>query len=189
MNKLLLLSGTPASGKDTITEILSEINSDVIAFKKHKSAETGRVDDTYIFVSHNEFKDMADNNEFIQHHYRYDRGYGVAKKELEKLWAMNKLPVIHVGKYENIHHFYELQNVEIISILLLVSLDETKKRLLERHEEDSKEVQARTNAFIEERIELAELIKEGCDLNFNLIINNTNLSPRNTAQKIINLIS
>ena len=75
--KLLLLSGTPASGKDTVTNAIIKKSNKFTHFRKHKISTGGKLDSSYILVSKESFDTLANNNEFIQYHYRYDRGYGV----------------------------------------------------------------------------------------------------------------
>lgn len=171
-NNLLLLSGTPASGKDTITNLLIELNPRFQHFKKHRSSNQPKADENYIHVSPEEFSNMATHGEFLQYHYRYDRGYGVAHSELKRHWAKSEIPIIHVGKYENIA-LLRAKEVVSISALLMVSLLETKHRLKKRHNGDIKEEAQRIDAYHEERAELAALVSSGNELAFDLIIDNT----------------
>ncbi len=187
-NKIILLSGTPASGKDTITSELIKINSRYVHFKKHKIAAGGKLDETYYLIEKNEFDSMVVNDDFIQYHYRYDRGYGVSKKELKLIFGEGKNPIIHVGKYENISPFIDYDNVSLISVLLLVSKEETSRRLQIRHSNNDVECLTRMHAYEEERDELANLIRGGAKLNFDLIINNTKNSAQESALKINHFI-
>lgn len=183
-NRLILISGTPASGKDTITDALIMLNSDFIHFRKHKISTGGKLDDSYYLVTKEKFDEMVNNGDFVQHHYRYDRGYAVARHVLEENWKNGKVPIIHVGKYENIDPFFKDNNISIISILLLVSRKETENRLSERHAKDSAEIKTRLLAYDEERKELSDLISCGTELKFDLIIENT----RSKAEKAASLI-
>lgn len=187
-NKILLLSGAPASGKDTITTELIKIDSRYVHFKKHKIATDGKLDETYYLIEKNEFDCMASNGYFIQYHYRYDRGYGVSKKELKLIWDEGNTPVIHVGKYENISPFIDYDDTSLISILLLVSREETNRRLQIRHPNNDTECLVRMKAYDEERNELANLIREGAKLNFDLIIENTKNASQKTALEIDHFI-
>lgn len=127
---------------------------------------------------------MIEKSEFIQYHYRYNRGYGVSIKELNKIFDSCKVPIIHVGKYENLKPFKELEGVEVVSILLVVSKNETIKRLNARHLDDAEEIESRVNAYIEERAEIASLISSCNSLNFDFMINNDNKSASDIARKI-----
>ena len=188
MNKIILLSGTPASGKDSVSNDLVEKNKKFTHFRKHKINVGGKLDDSYILVDKPNFDTMAENNEFIQYHYRYDRGYAVSKEELENNFEKGLIPIIHVGKYENIFPFYNLENVNIISVLLLTSAKESEKRLYERHSNNEEEVKARMKAYQEERNELSELMQSGKSLKFNFIIENTSLSIEKMSELISKII-
>lgn len=99
--EILLLSGTPASGKDEVSAALLKLNSNFEYFKKHCGSEVAKKDGKYIYVRTKEFNDLVKNGSFIQYHGRYERLYGVSLKELEKHWKINKIPIIHNGKLEN----------------------------------------------------------------------------------------
>src|SRR5690554_6112528 len=117
-NRILLVSGTPASGKDTVTKKLVELEPRFCHFKKHRSSDQPKNDGTYIHVSQDKFSSLLEQGEFLQHHYRYGRGYAVAKGELRKHWDKGEIPIIHVGKYENLLPFRNA-DVATISVLLL----------------------------------------------------------------------
>lgn len=185
---LLLLSGTPASGKDTITRQLAGIDPRFIHFKKHRSSDQAKTDGTYIHVTDEEFSSMLNQGAFLQHHYRYGRGYGVAQSELDKHWAKGEIPIIHVGKYENIIPF-RTQEVTATSVLLMVTLSETYYRLQQRHHGDAEEVERRIAAYHEERADLAALISSGCSLEFDFIIENSRENPKEIAEIIAQLCS
>ena len=187
-NVIVLLSGTPASGKDTITQKMGEINPRFALFKKHKSGLGGKKDGSYIHVDENAFDSLLASNEFIQHHTRYDRRYGVSLLELGKFFDMNIIPVIHVGKYENIASLVKSRNLECYSILLMASRQTTKSRLAFRHPDDKEEQIKRLTAYDEERRELSELYAEGKSIDIDLVVNTDRLSPGQSAAIINDVI-
>lgn len=180
---ILLLSGTPASGKDTVTSALIGLNSRFIHFKKHRGSEKPKDDNTYIHVDNEEFKSLIDQGAFIQHHGRYGRHYGVSLSRLESHWSAGEIPIVHVGKYENIAPFKDA-DIEVRSILLLVDKTETESRLKVRHLGDDQEIQKRLAAYQEERDELAERIRSGVKLDFDLILDNSGNDPKQVAHQI-----
>ncbi len=185
---VILLSGTPASGKDTLTIELNKIDNRFVHFKKHKIASGGKMDDTYYLISKNEFDSMAKHNQFVQYHYRYDRGYGVSADELKKLKELNKIPVIHVGKYENIIKFKEFGIKNILSILICADKDITKKRLELRHSKDSSEIDKRLNAYDEEIEQLCDVLNNRKVLDFDLVFKNNYQDYSDASQKLYNQI-
>ncbi|MDF1876011.1 hypothetical protein JHD48_09710 [Sulfurimonas sp. SAG-AH-194-I05] len=169
---IILLSGTPASGKDSITNNLIEFDNRFVHFKKHKIATGGKMDDTYYLIPKEEFDNMAQNNKFVQYHYRYDRGYGVSLEELKKLKHIGKIPVIHVGKYENIQKFRDFGLKNLLSVLIHTDRKTTLERLQVRHVNDSNEVEKRITAYDEEIKQLCETLDEKKILDFDLLISN-----------------
>lgn len=170
--EIILLSGTPASGKDTLTNELIKLDKRFVHFKKHKIAAGGKMDDTYYLIPKKEFDDMAQNNEFVQYHYRYDRGYAVSLKELKKLKELNMIPIIHVGKYENIQKFRDFGLKNILSILIHTNRDVTLERLKKRHINDGAEIEKRITAYDEEIVQLCEKLDEEKVLDFNIVLDN-----------------
>lgn len=169
---LILLSGTPASGKDTLTNGLKSLDTRFVHFKKHKISSGGKLDDTYHLVSKDEFDEMAQNGKFVQYHYRYDRGYGVSESELKLLKEINKIPIIHVGKYENIAKFRNFGLKNILSVFLFTDRNITTERLKIRHPNNSIEIEKRLAAYDEEISILKDKIAENVRLDFDISIKN-----------------
>jgi len=186
---VILLSGTPASGKDTLTAELNKIDNRFVHFKKHKIASGGKMDDTYYLISKDKFDNMAKNNQFVQYHYRYDRGYGVSADELKRLKELNKIPVIHVGKYENIIKFKEFGIKNILSILVYTDRNTTKKRLELRHSEDISEINKRLDAYDEEIQQLCDVFNNKKVLDFDLVFKNNYQDYKESTQKLFNQIN
>ena len=185
-NKLLLLSGTPASGKDTVTTSLSALDERFVHFRKHKGGAGGRADDTYIHVSIEEFDSIARNDGFLQHHGRYGRGYGVSHAELLRLWEQGLIPVVHAGRYENLVAL-RTAPATVISVLLLTPQSVTRQRLGGRHPGNMVEAETRMAAYFEERAEIANLIATGEPLDFDLILDSSLQSATETAKLILAL--
>ena len=181
----LLLSGTPASGKDTLTKSIVELDDRFVHFKKHKIASGGKLDDTYYLVDKNEFDSMVSMDKFIQYHYRYDRGYGVSKKEFKHLINCGKIPVIHVGKYENISMFRESGIVNGVSMLIFTNRYVTEMRLKARHDDNSELVRERMIAYDEELKQLCKHLDKYELLDFDMIIENNGDNIHDTARSII----
>lgn len=159
--KVILLSGMPASGKDTITLKLIEkyFSNKYVWLKKFRSiSENDEIKDSYFNISTKEFEYKILQGEFIQYHQRYNRYYGVSKATLNKYIDRGQIPIIHVGRLENI---YEIKNnvlllekesnrkVNLISILLWAPIGELSKRIKIREKTDV-EIQKRIKAVYEE---------------------------------------
>lgn len=183
----LVISGTPASGKDAITDSLS-VETDVLngwAFsilKKDKlvddieSAAQEPRNRPYNLVDIHTFSNKIRSGDYIQHHQRYGKGYAVSRQELERMWRQKQIPVIHNGKQENLAAF---QHSELMCfhVLLLCSRDATLVRLQKRHCDDSQECARRLTAYDEERRELAGLLVTGGPLHIHIAVATDAVSP------------
>jgi len=178
---IILLSGTPASGKDTVTEKLHQINMSVELFKKHKFGVGGKKDNTYIHVSEEAFDQLVKSNGFIQYHQRYGRGYGVSQEELERLFVLNVIPVIHVGKPENLTPLLQSPLYKVINVLLTASRESTQSRLTLRHHNDIAEQAVRLKAYDEEIHSRSDLANQGCEIAFNITIDTDKYSAAEAA--------
>lgn len=183
-HKLLLLSGTPAAGKDTVTTALQGLDARYAPLRKHKSGSGGRTDASYIHVPEDTFQSIVDANGFVQHHGRYGRRYGVARAELDALWQAGRIPVIHVGRYANLAAFATV-DAHRFSVLLAVSRAITEQRLDLRHQGDADEIHARLSAYTEERIDLARHIAAGDELTYDIVIETGSRTPEQVARLII----
>lgn len=186
--KVVLISGTPASGKNSVTETMIDASGKFLPLRKHRSfvITPPKKGNEYIDISEEKFSKMAGDDKFLQHHSRYGKSYGVSKSELNKIWAIGKTPIIHVGSYSNIEKFLLMENVLVISVLLLTDIEETKSRLRIRHGDNEHEISQRLEVFKEERAELGRLIKKGSPIKFDLILNNTDGKSNESAAKILN---
>lgn len=170
---VILLSGTPASGKDTITEqLINDYAGTYVHFKKHRASSPKQIKKTYYNVSKNMFESMMKQNEFIQYHERYNRYYGISRQVLEDYINQDLMPIIHTGKLENLITIDTNVNYSTVKILLWTTKEIIKERLMLRHKNDSEEINKRLRAAKEEMKELK--IDGNLDL-FDLIIENNDM--------------
>lgn len=170
---LILLSGTPASGKDTITErLVNEYADTYVHFKKHRASSPKQIKETYYNVNKDTFKNMIKRNEFIQHHGRYNRYYGISKAVLEDYVSKGLIPIIHTGKLDNLITIDTKVKHPTVKILLWTRVETIEKRLSLRHKNNPEEITRRLRAANEEMKELK--MKGRLDL-FDLIIENNDI--------------
>lgn len=151
---VLLFCGPPASGKDTVTNILAKINSQFLHFCKHRGID-GHIPDNhtstrYIDITKSEFETMIAQDEFIQYHQRYDRYYGISKKLLKDCVNSGQIPVIHVGRISNLFELEKRISYHILKVLLWCPLTILETRLKNRHSNDPEEVEIRLAAAMQE---------------------------------------
>lgn len=133
---VFLVCGPPASGKDTLTAQLCDYSTHYMRFQKHRGLsdlEHNANDSTYINIPITEFEQLANEQFFVQHHNRYDRAYGIAKSELERI-TIAHIPIIHTGALPNLLELErKLIEYRCIKILLWAPLEVLKQRLINRH--------------------------------------------------------
>ncbi len=188
----LLLSGMPGTGKDTLSQGLSERDPTFAFFKKHRAGpptQSRAEDEAYVNVSLETFLNIARSDGFIQYHRRYGRMYGVSKKTYEDLIHTDKVPLIHVGKYENLQALRYGGLQDGLSTLLWADRDIVQARLQERHKSRIDSVEERMVAYDEEVAQLRMLVAQGTGmLDFDLLFINNGSDPDMAADQLFSLL-
>ncbi len=191
---IIVLSGMPASGKDTITSKLCEIDKRIIPFKKYRSVGCNdKLKDTYFNVSEEEFLEKAKKDDFLQYHSRYGRYYGIAKDTLFDCFSGGKTPVIHIGRIENYYMLkknmpsFEKQygiNANLCHIQLWETREVLKNRIILR-DIDKEEINKRICAMNQEfEDNIAMMLRN--EKPFSLVIRNSNINK--TCDEILSYI-
>ncbi|MGL4874836.1 MAG: hypothetical protein ACRC30_09330 [Clostridium sp.] len=169
--KIICINGTPAAGKDTITEKLNSKNKNFQYLKKHRGIEgiEAYEDEKYFNIERKEFEKKINNDEFLQYHERYGRYYGVSKIEVEKHFLENSLPIIHIGKLENLKVIKNQFGERSISVLIWTKKNLTENRLRIRHDNNKEEINKRLEAYDEE---IDAIKQDDMDKNFDIILEN-----------------
>lgn len=174
--KIILLCGPPASGKDTLTELLKKRNNIFCYFKKHRVAnqvDRSRNLTTYFQISLKEFQQTIGKDEFIQFHKRYERFYGVSRKVLNNYLQCDKIPIIHVGKIYDLMELEAALEANVAKILIWETKDVIRERLMLRHHGDYKEIHLRLKSYDDEIESLGRINLEKV---FDFVIKNHNLN-------------
>lgn len=134
--RIIVLSGMPASGKDTVTLALTKKHPDFVHFKKHKFS-ISPFKETYINISKENFIAEINANNFLQYSERYGNYYGIHKCNLSNLLKSGKIPVIHSGRISGFKELHKNLNdwnpkIKIYHILLWQEMPVLEKRLRER---------------------------------------------------------
>ena len=157
--KILVLCGKTASGKDTILHELCENNKfrPMISYttRPPRSGEVNGED--YYFVSDEEFQSMADEGEFFETTaYTVASGddwrYGSSKKDYEQDHS-NRIAILNP---EGVKKLREC-GIDAVVVLLLANENERWNRLRQRGD-DSAEARRRMNADDEDFINIEEYI-------------------------------
>ncbi len=188
----LLLSGMPGTGKDTLSQGLCERDQTFAFFKKHRAGpatQSPAEDDSYLNVSPETFHHIAHSDGFIQSHHRYGRMYGVSRETYANLVHADKIPLIHVGKYENLQVLRKGGLEDGLSVLLWADRAIVQARLQKRHMSRIDSVEERMLAYDEEVAQLKKHVIQGRGLlDVDLLFLNNGSDPAVAAGHLLALL-
>ena len=177
-NMLIILSGCSGAGKSTIIKGLLQKNNKIKFMKTctTRKKREGETDDSYIFVSRDDFDKKLKNGEIFEYEEIHKNFYGTLNSSLDKVIDGEFHYIKDVGVLGEINLKRALKNkAKVISIFLTVPKDELIRRLKERHEPD-----------IDLRLSRMEFEMSYIN-NYNYVINNTNYEK--TLAKIEKIIA
>lgn len=149
---LIVVSGPSGCGKGTIcNELLKRNNNVNISISATtRKPRVGEIDgQSYFFVSEEKFKEMIENNEFIEYAHVHSNFYGTPKK-----FVLDKL-----GKGEDVLLEIDVQGALQIKkiypkgvyiFILPPSMDELKDRIIKRGTETESDILKRLKTAYEE---------------------------------------
>ncbi|HVZ96741.1 MAG TPA: guanylate kinase [Chitinophagaceae bacterium] len=148
-NKIILITAPSGSGKTSIVKYLMK-EFPRLAFsvsattRRPRDNEKNGVD--YYFMSEEEFKDKIHHKEFLEWEMVYEgKYYGTLKSEMERIWTLQKVPVLDIDVQGAIH-VQQQYPVNTMSIFIQApSPEELKKRLQSRGSETEETLTARVN--------------------------------------------
>ena len=148
-HKILIITAPSGAGKTSISKHLMKKFSQLqfsisAATRSARSNEINGKD--YHFMSLESFKEKIVNNEFIEWEMVYEgKYYGTLKSELEKIWALDQIPVLDIDVKGAIHVQREYP-IKTLSIFIEPpSIEELKNRLTGRGSETDDSINARVS--------------------------------------------
>ncbi|MEQ1552641.1 MAG: guanylate kinase [Ferruginibacter sp.] len=150
MKKLIIITAPSGAGKTSITKYLMAKFS-VLTFsvsaatREARGIEKDGVD--YHFIKEVDFKNRIKNNEFVEWEMVYEgKYYGTLKSELERIWALKKVPVLDIDVKGAIHVQQQFDKDATLSLFIEPpSVNELKKRLQSRGTETKDSLADRVN--------------------------------------------
>jgi guanylate kinase len=148
-NKILIITAPSGAGKTSITKHLMQqfpqlAFSVSAATRKARGMEKNGVD--YHFMTEEDFKQKIQENAFVEWEMVYEgKYYGTLKKELESIWAQNKVPVLDIDVKGAIHVQQQFPQTSLSLFIEPPSVTELKKRLESRGTETAESLAARVN--------------------------------------------
>lgn len=122
MQKFLILSGMSGVGKDTVAKILMQNNPDIQKVKtcttrSRRYESDGILENTYYYLTHDEFQKMIKNNDFLEWAKVHTEYYGSPKKEIEEIWKNKKIPLLVID-VQGLDSIKKSMSDNIVSIFL-----------------------------------------------------------------------
>jgi len=147
LHKVIILAAPSGAGKTTITKYLLE-RFPRLAFsisattRAPRGAEKDGVE--YHFLSLEKFEALIKQDEFIEYEQVYQGVYyGTLKSELERIWALGKVPVLDIDVKGAIRVQEQLGAKSISIFIMPPSVDALRERLLNRQTETPESIQTR----------------------------------------------
>ena len=147
LKKVIILAAPSGAGKTTITKYLLE-RFPRLAFSISATtrAPRGKEQDgvEYHFLSLAKFEGLIYQNEFIEYEQVYEGVYyGTLKSELDRIWALGKVPVLDIDVKGAIRVQEQLGKKSLSIFIMPPSIETLKKRLLNRQTETEESIKTR----------------------------------------------
>lgn len=148
-DKLIIITAPSGAGKTSITKHLMQRFPQLsfsisAATRPARENEKNGVD--YHFMSEETFKQKIQHNEFVEWEMVYEgKYYGTLKEELQRIWNMDKIPVLDIDVKGAIHVQQQYPQTALSIFIQPPSVAELKKRLQSRGTETAESLAARVN--------------------------------------------
>ncbi|VEU76167.1 guanylate kinase [Mycoplasmopsis columboralis] len=186
-NPIIIFTGPSGVGKGTVERLLfdfDELNLSLSCSATTRQPREGELNGIhYHFVSVDEFRHKIKSRKFIEFSYHFNNYYGTLYSELDKIHAKKRVPMLEIetrGAKQVIEKLYKQNdhNYNLITIFLAPpSVEELKKRIINRGTETSEVIKARLKKATEE-LEESSIFKY-------TIINDT---PERAAEEIRSIL-
>ncbi|GGN96847.1 hypothetical protein GCM10011579_098720 [Streptomyces albiflavescens] len=175
MNRGILLYGPPASGKDTITTALRELNPAYDAFERLKVG-SGRTRG-YRMGSADQLTELEERGDVIYRNDRYGNIYLVDRPGLVQAMQGGRIPILHLGQVAGLEAVVDGFPASWTSVLLWCSRASTAIRSKGRGDSDTEARLAAWNAT-------AKDIRARPEFSWDLRLDTDTASPAEAAQEI-----
>ncbi len=141
---MYVLSSPSGAGKTTISRALLANDPDMtisvsVTTRKRRAGEVHGQD--YFFVSHDDFRDMVDNGEMLEHAKVFDNYYGTPRQPVEDALAKGKDVIFDID-WQGTQQLSEIAREDLVTVFILPpSRMELEKRLRHRSR-DTRETEA-----------------------------------------------
>jgi guanylate kinase len=147
LKKVIILAAPSGAGKTTITKyLLEQFTRLAFSISATTRAPRGAEQDgvEYHFLSLAKFEGLIYQNEFIEYEQVYEGVYyGTLKSELDRIWALGKVPVLDIDVKGAIRVQKQLGEKSLSIFIMPPSIDALRERLLNRQTETTESIQTR----------------------------------------------
>ncbi|HVG13071.1 MAG TPA: guanylate kinase [Flavisolibacter sp.] len=148
--KIIILTAPSGAGKTSITRYLLGKYPDRLSFSISAATRSPRGTERdgydYYFMSEQEFTYKIQHEEFLEWEMVYEgKYYGTLKSELQRIWDMNKVPLLDIDVKGAIHIQQQFPEAVLSLFIEPPSVDELKKRLSGRGTESEDSLNARVS--------------------------------------------
>ena len=150
LNKLIIIAAPSGAGKTSVTRHLLKAFTGQLAFsiscatRQPRNNEKDKVD--YYFISVEDFKTKIEQKEFVEWEMVYEgKYYGTLKSELQRIWQMQKAPLLDVDVQGGINIQQQYPHNSLSLFIEPPSIEELESRLRARGTETPESLQARLN--------------------------------------------
>ena len=147
LKKVIILAAPSGAGKTTITKyLLDQFNRLSFSVSATTRAPRGAEQDgvEYHFLSLAKFEGLIDDNEFLEYEQVYEGVYyGTLKSEIDRIWALGKVPVLDIDVKGAIRVQQQLGEKSLSIFIMPPSIEALKTRLLKRQTETEQSIQTR----------------------------------------------
>jgi guanylate kinase len=147
-HKLIIIAAPSGAGKTSVVRHLLQVMPDELAFsiscatREARSHEKNEVD--YYFISVDEFKDRINRHEFVEWEMVYTgKYYGTLKSELQRIWKLNKSPLLDVDVKGGINVQEQYPTRSLSLFIEPPSIEELERRLTARGTESPESIRSR----------------------------------------------
>ena len=132
---MYVLSSPSGAGKTTISRALLKKNEDMdisisVTTRQRRAGEVHGSD--YYFVDHDDFRDMVDNGEMLEHAKVFDNYYGTPRAPVEKALSEGKDIIFDID-WQGTQQLSEIARDDLVTVFILPpTSSELEKRLRTR---------------------------------------------------------
>jgi guanylate kinase len=140
---LFTISAPSGAGKTSLVKALLEKRADAVAVcVSHSTRAIRPGDKAYHFVTMEQFSDMVDNDEFLEHAQVFDNCYGTARASVDALLATGKHVILEID-WQGARQVKAKMPQTVSIFILPPSREELEQRLRSRGTDDERTISRR----------------------------------------------